>query len=91
MSNNSYDSLEELENNRKSFLNRIRIEQDKDKQRILVLKRKYDEGEISESDISEEDAKKILELYEEEIARIKDDTNKAKNRIRRMLNELKNS
>lgn len=83
--------LDELQDNRKSFLQSIKMEPDKERLRLLALKRKYDSGEISELDISDEDMMKIVDLYEEEIRNIKDETKRAKNKIKRMLEELKNN
>lgn len=83
--------LDKLQDNRKSFLQSIKMEPDKERLRLLALKRKYDSGEISELDISDEDIMKIADLYEEEIRKIKDETKRAKNKIKRMLEELKNN
>lgn len=83
--------LDKLQDNRKSFLQSIKMEPDKERLRLLALKRKYDSGEISELDISDEDMMKIVDLYEEEIHNIKDETKRAKNKIKRMLEELKNN
>ena len=83
--------FEKLQDNKESFLQSIRVEPDKERLRLLELKRKYDNGEISELDISEEDVMKIADLYEEEINSIEAETNKAKLRIKRMLKELKKS
>ena len=89
---NCVDSeLEKLQYNQKSFLQSIKVEPDKERLRLLALKRKYDCGEISELDISDEDIMKIVDLYEEEIRNIKDETKRAKNKIKLMLEELKNS
>lgn len=71
---------------KKSFLQRIRVEPDEERLRLLELKRKYDSGEISDKDIMG-----IIDLYEEEIHNIKDETKKAKNKIKLMLEELKNN
>ena len=83
--------FEKLQDNKESFLQSIRVEPDEERLRLLELKRKYDNGEISELDISEEDVMKIADLYEEEINSIEAETNKAKLRIKRMLKELKKS
>ena len=91
MSNCVDRELEKLQDNQKSFLQSIKVEPDKERLRLLALKRKYDCGEISELDISDEDMMKIVDLYEEEIRNIKDETKRAKNKIKLMLEELKNS
>ena len=78
-----------MSNNRESFLESIKYSQDKELIRLMELKRKYDNEEITEEDISEEDAEKLLRLYEIEIENIKKDTNNAKERIKKELAELK--
>lgn len=83
--------FEKLQDNKESFLQSIRVEPDKERLRLLELKRKYDNEEISELDISEEDIMKMADLYEEEINSIEAKTNKAKSRIKCMLKELKYS
>ncbi len=83
--------FEKLQDSKKSFLQSIRVEPDKERLRLLELKRKYDNEEISELDISEEDIIKIADLYEEEINSIEAEKNRAKSRIKRMLKELKYS
>lgn len=80
---------EKLQNNQNSFLESIKIEQDKEKLRLMEIKRRYDCGEISEDEISEEDIKKIIELYDEEIQDIKSDTRNIKYKIKKELEELK--
>ena len=62
-----------MSNNRESFLESIKYSQDKELIRLMELKRKYDNEEITEEDISEEDAEKLLRLYEIEIENIKKD------------------
>lgn len=91
MSNCINSEVEKLQDDKKSFLQSIRIEPDRELLRLLDLKRKYDNGEISELDISEEDIIKIADLYEEEINTIEAETNRTKCRIKRMLKALKKS
>lgn len=80
---------EKLQNNQNSFLESIKIEQDKEKLRLMEIKRRYDCGEISEDEISDADIKKIIELYDEEIQDIKSDTRNIKYKIKKELEELK--
>ncbi len=78
-----------MSNNRESFLDSIRVTQDEELIRLKELKRKYDDEEITEENISEEDAEKLIELYEIEIKNIKNETNNAKERMKKELAELK--
>ena len=50
----------------------------------------YDNGDIEEDDISEEDIEKICEMYEKETEELNADTEKRKIHIAYMLKELKN-
>ena len=50
---------------------------------------KLENGEITEDDILEEDMDALIALYQEETKRIEEDTLVRKNRIRKMLTELK--
>jgi len=59
----------------------IFVEQDKNKMRLLNLQKKFSNGEIKEADISEEDAYLLRELYEEQIAELKENIEKYKKQI----------
>ena len=76
-----------MENNK--FKINIAVEQDLEKQRIAHLRKKYDNREISSKDISLEDMDKIIELYEQDTAKINEDILRRKENIARMLKELK--
>ena len=51
----------------------------------------YDNGEIDEEDISDEDMNKLIEMYERETEELNDETEKIKIHISQMLKELKHS
>ena len=80
MSNVNYD-------NRETFLNEIKV--DDNKQRLFALKRKLDDGEIEVEDLSKEDIESLIKLYDLEVKSIKDETNIIKNRIRKELDKLR--
>ena len=82
---------EELQNTKESFLQSIKVNEDEETLRLMKLKNMYDQGEISESDIPKEDIKKIIELYEEEISRIRRSTQNIKNKVKMELEQIKNS
>lgn len=73
---------------RDSFIESIQIKKDKENLRLCKLKQQYDNGEIDEDDIPDEDVEKIVELYEKETDKLKADTEKIKNHIRQMLKQL---
>lgn len=89
MSNLNNENIKELQNNQDSFRESIKLNQDKEKLRLMEIKRKYDCGEISEDEISSDDIKKIIELYNEEIQSIRSNTQNIKYQIKKELEELK--
>lgn len=75
--------------NRKSFIDEIRVHDNK--QRLIALKRKLDDDEIKVESLSKEDINQLIELYDAQIADIKAETIKIKGRIKAGLQELKRS
>lgn len=69
-----------------SFRDRIQIKQNED---ILRLQEKYENGLIKEKDISEEDKKKLIELYQKQNEELEKELNKYKVDIRSMLDSMK--
>lgn len=74
-----------------NFLENIQIKEDKEKIRLIQLKQQYENGEIDEEEISDEDVDKICELYKKETDELNADTERRKNHIAQMLKELKNT
>ena len=72
-------------NKRKKFKSEIIVEKDKDRVRILDLKRKYENNEIFETDLSDEDMKALIKIYEEEAKEIEQDIQMRKLRISHLL------
>lgn len=68
-----------------SFRDRIQIKQNDD---ILRLQEKYENGLIKEKDISEEDKKKLIELYQKQNEELEKELNKYKVDIRSMLDSM---
>ena len=54
-----------------------------------LLQLKYENGEIDEYYISDEDMDALIEMYKNETEKLNIDTEKRKNHISKMLNELK--
>ena len=74
-----------------NFLENIQIKEDKEELRLLQLKQQYENGEIYEEEISNEDVDKLCELYKKETDKLNADTERRKNHIAQMLKELKNA
>ena len=74
-----------------NFLENIKIKEDKEELRLLQLKQQYENGEIDEEEISDEDVDKLCELYKKETDKLNADTERRKNHIAQMLKELKNA
>ena len=72
-----------------SFKERIKIQEDKERKRLLELRDKWENGEIKADDISDEEIDKIVEIYNEETKKIEEETEIIKRNISKMLKELK--
>lgn len=72
------------------FLNNIQIKENEEEKRLKILQLQYDNGEIYEDDISDEDIDKLIALYKKETEEINKDTLKRKKHIEKMLKEMKN-
>lgn len=77
--------------NNDSFIQNIKIKENKEELRLIHLKNQYENEEIDEEDLSEEEIDKLCELYEKETKELNADTERRKNHIAEMLKELKNS
>lgn len=53
-----------------NFFKSLKVEPSSEDHRILVLKKKYDNHEISEEDISIADKKKLIEMYNADSERL---------------------
>lgn len=74
-----------------SFIQNIQVTENKEELRLLQLKQQYENGEIFEEDMSDEDIDELCKIYEKETAELNNDTLRRKNHIAEMLKELKNS
>lgn len=72
-----------------SFIQNIQIKENKEGIRLIQLKQQYEQGEIDEEDISDEDIDNLCKLYEKETDELNTDTERRKNHIVQMLKELK--
>lgn len=78
------------EEQKNSFIENIEIKETEEEKRLKTLKMQYDNGEIDEEDISDEDIDKLVKMYEKETEELNADTEKRKIHIAQMLKELKN-
>lgn len=74
-----------------NFIQNIKIEENKEVKRLKELQLKYDNGEILEEDISDEDITKLIEMYDIEAEELNADTERRKIHIAQMLKDLKQS
>ncbi|MDO5555960.1 MAG: hypothetical protein Q4G09_04845 [Clostridia bacterium] len=77
--------------NKANFLENIQIEENEEEKRLKLLQVQYDNGEIDEDDLSEEEIEKLVVLYEKETEELNADTERRKIHIGQMLKELKSS
>lgn len=74
----------------KDFKSSIRVFEDKERIRILDLQKRFKSGEISEEEIEYEDYEKLLELYDEQNQKLKDEIEKYKKETEVIIKKLKN-
>ena len=84
ISDNTTNTLQKSE-----FINNIAIKENEEDKRLKELQLKYENGEIDEDEILDEDMDKLIEMYKKETEKLNLDTKKRKNHISKMLNELK--
>lgn len=74
---------------KEDFIANILIKEDEEEKRLKILQLQYDNGEIDEEDISDEDMDKLIEMYEKETEELNKETEYIKIHISQMLKELK--
>lgn len=57
--------------------------------RLKDLKQLYDNRKISEKEITDEDIDKLIEMYDKEIKELKDDTERRKENITKIIKNYK--
>lgn len=72
------------------FFKNIQIQKNEEEIRLKKLQLLYDNGEIDEDDLSEEEIEKLVILYEKEMEELNADTERRKIHIQNMLKEIKN-
>ena len=76
---------------KENFIDNILIKEDEEEKRLKTIQLQYDNGEIDEEDILDEDMDKLIEMYEKETEELNADTERRKNHIAQMLKELKST
>lgn len=56
-----------------------------EKERILELQKRYEEGKITESEISKKDIEKLMELYKKQIEEKRESIKNYKNKIEKYI------
>ena len=74
-----------------NFYESIQLKEDNEIKRLKQLQLLYDNGEIDEDDLSDEEIEKLVALYEKETEKLNTDTLRRKKHIQEMLKELKSS
>lgn len=78
-------------NNDNDFKQRIIVEEDKEKTRLLNLQQEFENGNIQEEDIDEADVEKLHKLYDEQIEEINKQTEMYKEKILKIKEKLNKS
>lgn len=86
---NMTEKLIKNKGNSVNFFENIQIRQNEEEIRLKNLQLQYDNGEIDEEDISDEDMDKLIEMYEKETEELNRETENIKIHISQMLKELK--
>ena len=69
-----------------NYMNSLAIDDEtREKIRLLELKNSFDQGLISEENISERDKEALIKLYDEETEKLKADTETNVNKIKKIL------
>ena len=88
---NMTEKLIKNEGQHVNFFENIQIKENEEEKRLKELQLQYDNGEIDEDNLSEEEIDKLVILYEKETKELNTDTERRKNHIAQMLKELKSS
>lgn len=76
---NNYNNSINQQERKTSFTNEIKIETDKERERLLKLQSDYEKGLIREKDMTLEEVSGIEKLYIEQISKLREDYTRYKN------------
>ena len=74
-----------------NFRENIKIKQDEEEMNIIKLQKEYKAGNIREEDMTDEEHKKLIDLYEKQNKELKEKIEIKKQKIRKQLDDLKAS
>ena len=86
---NTEKKVNNIEKN--DFREIIEIKQDKKELNIIKLQKEYKAGNIREEDMTDEEHKKLIELYKKQNQELKEKIDTKKQKIRQKLDNLKAS
>ena len=69
----NYNNVVNQQLNKSSFTNEIKITPNEEKEKLLRLQRDYENGIITEEDMTQEQISKIEKLYVEQISKLRND------------------
>ena len=70
---------------KENFLKNFIVKENEEEKRLKELKKLYDNKELAEEKISNEDIDKLIEMYDKEIEELRSNTEMRKNRIEQIL------
>lgn len=73
------------------FIDNISVKENEEEKKLKELQLKYENGEIDEDEMLDEEIDKLIKMYKNETEKLNMDTEKRKKHISKMLNELKAS
>ena len=79
---------EEIKTADKEFKEEILIKQDEEEIKILNLQKKYKSGEIKEEDMTDEEHKRLIELYKKQNEELKEKIEAKRKHIRKVLDNM---
>ena len=86
------DTEKKINNIKKNnFKENIEIKRDEEELNIIKLQKEYKAGNIREEDMTDEEHKKLIDLYEKQNKELKEKIETKKQRIRKRLDNLKTS
>lgn len=77
-----------MKENINNFKQSIKVEEDKERLRLLKLQDDFSKGYILEEEISEEDVEKLHQLYDEQIEELNKSTENYKRKIMEIRKKL---
>lgn len=74
-----------------NFRENIELKQDEEELKIIKLQKEYKAGNVREEDMTDEEHRKLIDLYEKQNKQLKEKINTKRQIIRKKLDDLKAS